>query len=196
MNDLPKSSEDYRSLAGKLVRFLHEEIGNTDTRTGWTKRNIEVLQRFADRERLVSSPDKRNGKDEKQFLWDFVAYKANRGLVLVAESEWANKTKDREAFQHDFEKLLYVRSPVKLMICWAKSKEKAEKLRGWVSELMRPSGRGCTCSEFSPGEIFLLYCTCSRECEFAYWLQINGQPGHLAVTNERFASVPMEWVLR
>lgn len=188
--DFPKSAEQNRKLAEELVAFLRKKIGNTNSRTGWTSRNICLLQQFADKKGLGSFPDKRGGKAEKQFLWDYVAYASGRGLVIVAESEHDNKVKDRAAFQHDFEKLLYVRSPVKLMLCWAKNKGKAEELYGWVSEFMRPVSGNPTCTEFSPAEVFVLYCTCSDKQDFVYWLQIQGQPMHRAIENEVFVSMP------
>jgi hypothetical protein len=156
--------------------------------------NIDLLQRFADQRHFDSSPDRRDGKNEKQFLWDYVAYDKGRGLAIVAESEHDNRTENKKEFQHDFEKLLYVRSPVKLMPCWAKTKEKAEEILSWVSECLEPPGEASTCTEFSPSEVFILYCTCSTAQRFVYWLQIHGEPVHRAIKDETFSPVPREWV--
>jgi hypothetical protein len=191
MTNFPISTrEEYRNLAKKLIDFLRDNIGNTNERKGWTKRNICLLQRFADREGFDSFPDRRGGKNEKQFLWDYVSYARYRGLVIVAESEHDNKTKDKMVFQHDFEKLLYVRSPVKLMLCWAKSEEKASEILAWVKECMERPSKEPTCTEFSPAEVFILYCTCSDKQDFVYWLQIEGEPMHRPICNEEFEQMP------
>jgi hypothetical protein len=182
--------EEYRDFAKDLVDFLREHIGNTNERKGWTKRNICLLQRFADKNGFTSFPDKRGGKTERQFLWDYVAYSPYRGLVIVAESEHDNRTKDKKVFQHDFEKLLYVRSPVKLMLCWAKTKKKAEQILSWVGACMKPPSQKPTCTEFSPAEVFILYCTCSDKQDFVYWLQIDGKPMHRAIKDEVFTQIP------
>lgn len=183
----------YRKLAKDLVGFLRERIGNTNERTGWTKRNIRLLQEFADREGFDSFPDRRGENTEKQFLWDYVAYAKYRGLVIVAESEYNNKAKNKTEFQHDFEKLLYVRSPVKLMLCWAKNEGKASEILAWVKECMERS-KEPTCTEFSPAEVFILYCTCSDKQDFVYWLQIDGKPMHREIRNEKFERIPFEKV--
>ncbi|MGA3009104.1 MAG: hypothetical protein ABSD72_02470 [Terracidiphilus sp.] len=193
MANFPISSRrEYRNLAERLVRFLRERIGNTNKRKGWTKRNIRLLQLFADREGFASFPDKRGAKNEKQFLWDYVAYAKYRGLVIVAESEHDNRTKKKAEFKHDFEKLLYVRSPVKLMMCWAKSKKKADEILSWVKECMEPQRKKTTCTEFSPAEVFVLFCTCSAKLDFVYWLQIGGKPMHRAIKDEEFTVLPRE----
>jgi hypothetical protein len=189
MENFPTSSQECRNLAKKLIDFLRERIGNTNERRGWTKRNICLLQRFADQEGFASFPDRREGRAEKQFLWDYVAYAEGRGLVLVAESEHDNGTKDKEEFQRDFEKLLYVRSPLKLMLCWAKSVEKAREILSWVKRCMEPPSNEPTCTEFSPAEVFILFCTCSDKQDFVYQLQIGGEPMHRPISGEDFEPV-------
>jgi hypothetical protein len=192
MANFPASAQEYRNLAKKLIHFLRREIGNTSERKGWTKRNIRLLQRFADREGFASFPDKRGGLSEKQFLWDYVAYAKGRGLAIVAESEHDNRIKKKKEFQHDFEKLLYVRSPLKLMLCWAKSEKKADEILSWVKECMEPPSKEPTCTEFSPAEVFILYCTCSNKQDFVYQLQIGHEPMHRPIGNEEFEPIPRE----
>jgi len=191
MTNFPTSCRlEYRKLGKDLVDFLRNNIGNTNERTGWTKRNIRLLQEFADERSFDSFPDRRGGKNEKQFLWDYVAYAKHRGLVIVAESEYDNKTKNKEEFTRDFEKLLYARSPVKLMLCWAKNEEKASEILAWVKECMERPSKESTSTEFSPAEVFILYCTCSDKQDFVYWLQIDGEPMHREICNEKFERIP------
>jgi len=107
----------------------------------------------------------------------------------VAESEHDNRTKVKEEFKHDFEKLLYVRSPLKLMLCWAKSLEKANEILTWVKECMEPPSKEPICTEFSPAEIFILFCTCSNKQDFVYQLQIGGDPMHRPIEKEDFIPI-------
>jgi hypothetical protein len=188
MREFPNSAHDIKALAKELVQFLRDNIKNTKTRKEWSDQNFRLLRKFSETHELASSPDKDTG--EKEFLWDFVGYLQSRGLVIVAESEHDNKTKDRKEFQHDFEKLLYVRSPVKLMLCWAKNINKAEEILTWVKECMPSPDKEPTCTEFSPGEVFILYCTCSDKQDFVYWMQINGEPMHRAIEDEKFTPIP------
>jgi hypothetical protein len=55
--------------------------------------------------------------------------------LIAAESEFDKKRKEIE---HDFEKLLYVRSPIKLMMRRMKSEADAEEISLWLEDLGSP----------------------------------------------------------
>jgi len=78
----------------------------------WTCQNISLLEEFFRKLGLAcffsGSPD------GPEFLWDFVGYIKERGILVAAESEFSAKHDD---IAYDFDKLLYGRSPLKLMIC-------------------------------------------------------------------------------
>ena len=64
-----------------------------------------------------------------------------------------------------FEKLLYVRSPLKLMICRASHSSDAEKQANYIRDCVQEFMQN-TCTWYTPGEVYLLYCV--------YWSGKNG----------------------
>lgn len=116
-------------LAKELVGFLKSGIRNTHERVEWTQRNLRLLTEFAqamEAESFPSPPGTPLHLRRSQFLWDFIAYRPKMGILLAAESEHQN---DLGSILDDFEKLFYVRSPVKLMMCRVRSEEEAIAVR-------------------------------------------------------------------
>jgi hypothetical protein len=174
------SSAEALLLAKELIDSLHAGIKNTQVRPEWTDQNLELLRTFAKEHGAESYPSDPNmpGRDA-QFLWDFIAYKQGEGILLAAESEHDN-TKSEIA--RDFEKLLYVRSPVKLMLCrldhrhpsFDNAKAEAHDIKREMESCMRRS-----CDWYTPGEVFVLYCVWWAESgganrDIAFLLQIGG----------------------
>ena len=124
---------------------------------------------------------------KSQFLWDYIAHRPE-GILIAAESEFDQNAK---GLQHDFEKLLYVRSPIKLMVTRVKSAAEAEQQR---LDLRSYMDRCCTA--YSPGEVFILYCVWWSEGEInrdlAYLLQVPGEPCHRTVDGKSFEALRAE----
>ena len=139
-----------------------------------------MLRAFANEQEAESYPSDPNAPSrEGQFLWDFIAYKSGQGILLAAESEHDNKKRE---IARDFEKLLYVRSPVKLMLCrldhrhrsFDDAKAEANEIKNEMESCMRRS-----CDWYTPGEVFVLYCVWWAEPgganrDVAFLLQIEG----------------------
>jgi hypothetical protein len=183
VRDFPNSANDVRQLALELVDFLKKNIRNTLKRPEWGDQNFDLLQRFFGKgeEGLGLDCFSRNSKNE--FRWDFVAYIEGRGLLLVAESEWDNRQTELEK---DFDRLLYLRSPLKLFMCRIRNPEEAEKIRLSLNNLIRSN-----CAHYSPGEIFIVYCVWWAEenggnRDIAYALQIGGEPNYRLIGDEQF----------
>ena len=182
MQDFPNSADEIRTLAMDLVKFLKSGIKDTHGEQDWTDQNIHLLQTFSANNGAASFP----GDGGKQFLWDFISYAKDRGILLAAESEW--KTEPHEV-NHDFEKLLYVRSPLKLMLCRVRNEDDAEGVSSRLSQFARS-----TCSEFSPSEVFIIYCVwfadrLGKNQDRVYSLQISGEPCHAPMGSVDFQPV-------
>jgi len=182
MLEFPNSAEQVRESAHVLVKFLRESIKDTHDRQGWSYQNFKLLGEFSEKYGATSYPS----DNENEFMWDFVAYMAKTGILLAAESEWSTVLNEVD---YDFEKLLYVRSPLKLFLCRVRTEEEAETLRSRLSEVART-----TCSGFSPSEVFILYCVWwadgdGNNRDRAYILQIPGEPMHVPIGSADFQSV-------
>jgi hypothetical protein len=182
MPDFPDTAAKVRRLALGLVQFLKTNIEDTHDRRDWTERNLELLRRFAADYDAASFPSEDGG----EFLWDFIAYVKERGILLAAESE---HDKNPGGIDHDFEKLLYVGSPLKLMMCRMKSEADAESIRQRLYAFMKS-----TCCEYSTGEAYILYCVWwaghyEHNRDRAFILQIPGEPTHVAMGDVEFQAV-------
>lgn len=185
------SAHDALELADQLVRFLKSRIRDTHHQGEWSQRNFALLREFAQQSEInaecyPSAKDVPPEQRAKQFLWDFIAYKPKTGIVLAVESEHGD---DKNSVLEDFEKLLYVRSPVKLMMCRVGGEEGALKIKDWAQEFMEQ-----TCTWYSPGEVFVLYCVWwsglgQENRDFAYRLQIGGEFDYRGISTERFEAV-------
>ncbi len=181
--------EQSNELTNCLVKVLRAGIENTIRRDEWTQRNLSLLREFARQQVAQSYPSERNGPAEekaRQFLWDFIAYLEGKGVLLAAETEFDDH---KHELLRDFEKLLYVRSPLKLMMCRVDGEVEANQIKSWLKEFMI-----ATCSWFSPGEVFILYCVYWAEPaganrDFVYAIRLNGDLNYIAVTTEEFEPV-------
>ncbi len=179
------------TLGLDLVRFLKERIKNTRRRTEWSERNFKLLRQFAKSKRAKSYPARTGSQPKsraKQFLWDFIADLDGQGILLAAESEYII---DDHAIKEDFQKLLYVRSPVKLMMCRVKSQQNADVIKDSLNEFISDA-----CSWLSPGEVYVLYCVWwagadGQNRDIAYTLQCKGELNYVGITTEKFQSCAM-----
>lgn len=180
------SAEAALDLANELVVFLRRKFRDTHRQREWTQRNIRFLRQFARKKKVQSFPSaegKTGKRRAKQFLWDYIAHQYGNGIVIAAESEHKN---DKHSILYDFDKLLYVRSPVKLMMCRVRSEREALKIRRWAQRFMENK-----CKWYSPSEVFVLYCVWwsghgHDNRDFAYFLQIKGECNYCGITTERF----------
>lgn len=193
---MPFSSNDALSLATRLIDVLRTGIKNTQFRPEWTGQNMSLLCAFAHDQDAESYPSDPNQPGEKdgQFLWDFIAYKPGHGILLAAESEHDNRKRE---IARDFEKLLYVRSPVKLMLCRLNRRHnshddaeaEAMEIKSEMESCMRRS-----CNWYTPGEVFVLYCVWwaapdGANRDIAFLLQIKGDLQYAALGAAEFTVV-------
>jgi hypothetical protein len=189
-NGLGLTAEKIRAIASDLVDHLRVELTDTSDRRGWTDKNIYALQSFnPEGFALECSPwSASDGSDARgEFLWDFTSNVKGTGLLIAVESEWRNEI---DEIRRDFKKLLYVRSPIKLMICRVDEK----KVFGACicDELFKCMKDEC--SEFVPGELFIIYCRKwsnddGSNGDIVFQLQIEGEPVHRCITAETFAAL-------
>jgi len=143
---------NYAKTANLLIEHLRESLGDPSTRRDWTHCNLDVLRSFTlEGLTLTHYPLKDNRKRSNltgQFLWDHMSC-TEEDVILIAESEWLSSF---DEIRHDFEKLLYTRCPIKLMMC-GKWKLEPAKLAARLSEY----AQSCS-SNYGPGEVFILYC--------------------------------------
>ena len=71
-----------------------------------------------------------------EWLYDLIIYSSNKGyfdeVYLVCESEWAL---DFDAIKHDFEKLLFARSKVRLLVYQASQENYEEYKNDFIEEI-------------------------------------------------------------
>jgi hypothetical protein len=186
MLDFPKTANAVRALAEELVSFLKNEIRDTKTQFEWTYQNIRLLDRYYRNQGLACSFT--GSPDGPEFLWDFIGYVKEQGNLITVESEWETGHED---IAYDFEKLLYGRSPLKLMMCrldtkfYGEAEKEAERIRSILEEHLKSN-----CKQYSSGEIFIIYCVCwadknGNNQDFAYALQIEGEPNHKNVGGDQ-----------
>ena len=101
---------------------------------------------------------------------------------MAAESEQAVHTStDVQALKHDFEKLLYVYSPIRILITKAKDLQHAEELADTLAEY----ADGC-CLTFNPGASFILHFGLYNGAgNVSYHWQSAGEPN--ALRSEKIA---------
>lgn len=179
------SREGAFNLSSELVRHLKQGIHDTHGQAEWNQRNFALLRQFAAKNKANSYPSPE--LKDPQFLWGFIAHQPQKGILLAAESEHDNH---KERILEDFEKLLYVRSPLKLMICRVNHPEDAEtqanEIRDCVQEAMQKR-----CIWYTPGEVYILYCVCwagasGENRDYAFRLQVNGELEYARLTSELF----------
>jgi hypothetical protein len=185
-NGFGYSADEILTLGKALVDHLRKGIVDTQGQSYWSGANFESLRAFKYGNLDIEYYPSGVGKDRKaEFLFDLIAYVPGKGILIAAESEWINR--HIEEIQHDFEKLLYVRSPIELMLCRIDGdKVTAEETKSQLSRHMQKC-----CSEFSPGELFIIYCVGWKGSEISrsdvtYQLQIEGEPMHRGLDGEEF----------
>ena len=96
-----------------------------------------------------------------------------RGILLAAESEQeAHNAETVTALKHDFEKLLYVYAPLRVLVCKARNDDEAAQL---VADL-KAYALGC-CQTFNPGAVFLIHIPLwSKQGTLNYVWQSDGNP--------------------
>lgn len=173
-------------LGTRLVEHLKLNLPDTPRRSAWTEANLDVLASFPvfESPEISCYPAGEDKNRRSQFLFDFIAYSQAKGILLAAESEWLNE--NISDIKHDFEKLLYVRSPLKLMICRVSSDDEADEICRELSAYMHEC-----CAEFSPAELFIIYCvqwkgSKDQRGDISYALQVSGTPVHRSLTTEAF----------
>jgi hypothetical protein len=157
MGKLIHTSESYLETAEALIRHLRGQLKNTTRQKEWTDGNLDALRSFDFKGYKVTNyptPARDVPADRKmEFLWDFIAYASGFGILLAAESEWKDLSSDPTGLRHDFEKLLYVKSPLKLMMCRRNNKNSGVSIAKDLSKYAHG-----VCSNYSSGEVFILYC--------------------------------------
>jgi hypothetical protein len=189
------SSKAIRSEAERLVRYLRSQFTGDESGPAWTQRNFSALREYLPNNlELQDFPSqiKPDGtKERNEFLWDFIAYREGEGVFLVVESEQQtqnNKSGHRVNLKHDFEKLLYVRAPLKLMLCKTKNPGTAEELKDDLGKFASSA-----CQHFDPGSILILYCRTSiGEEDIAFIWQSPNEPTPL--TSEPLAFIKLETI--
>lgn len=104
-----------RTLAEDLTHLYAAQIGSRvkprDTQQRWTRATKEILVAFAASRGWKSIC---TAVRNHEFLLDFIAVDPNTSDVqLAVESQWG----PAGAVVHDFRKLLYIKSDVKILIC-------------------------------------------------------------------------------
>lgn len=191
MTQFPTSAFAIREFADNLVNFLSTNLKHTKSETGeqWTSENFRCLDQFFQQDVTTyhkGKVDEKLQKRDGEFLWDFTAFLEKQRLLLAAESERKDHGTELE---RDFDKLLYAKAPVKLFMCWAERSNVAEKIRGNLQNFMHTNR-----AEFSPGEVFVLYCLCLPDIDghnqdIAYRLQIAGEPCHSEINSAPFHQI-------
>jgi hypothetical protein len=187
ISEFPKSAEETKTLAIEVAEHLQSVLADTSDRATWSLKNFQALASFrwngGPLEMFPPHPDSRKGA----FLWDFIAYAPGKGILIAAESEW---DRDLKGLQHDFEKLLYVRSPVKVFIFWTvKEMGSSESVVQSLYHYMKD----CV-DDYSPAEVFILYCRtwedrAGKNCDHAWILQIDGDPSHKKLGEAQFKKI-------
>jgi hypothetical protein len=93
----------------------------------------------------------RGHKKNKEFLLDYLWWQKGKGTLLAVESEISDKS--RRGMQHDFEKLLYWKSPLKLFIVRPGKKTDANNIKEVLNDYYRSDLR----VPLLPGETYLLF---------------------------------------
>jgi hypothetical protein len=191
LSDFPEAAHEVNRLALELASHLKGGIRDTQTQIAWTLQNISLLEKFFHPRGVDCSFH--GSTTGGEFLWDFIGYIKERGILIVAESEFLT---DHGEIRKDFDKLLYSSSPIKLMICridkkfrtQAGAKEEAERVRSDLQIDIAGS-----CAYYPPGSVFILYCVWwaddGKNSDFPFILQIDGEPCYRSATEKRFEPI-------
>jgi hypothetical protein len=109
------TAAEIRRCADELIAALSDLPDATGD--AWTQENFRRLDAFARLKNPTLTSYYRKHFEKTEFLWDFIAAAPEVGIFLAAESEQAVADESQvTALKHDFEKLLYVYSPIRILI--------------------------------------------------------------------------------
>lgn len=157
-----------------------------DTGGAWTEQVFEQLREFCVHDLQLQRTEcfhKNHPDGQNEFVWDFIAVRRNTGILLAAESEQATrKAGEVTDLKHDFEKLLYVFAPLRVLICKAVD---GEHLKSLIEALIAYAD-GC-CTNFNPGAAFLLHFRLpgGKDSRTYIW-QSKGYPNQLSIESLKF----------
>ena len=187
----PKTGKDTRDLAMQLVKFLRTHIEDTRGRDEWTKQSLDALRAFCKDATLhpytLKSFPPEGSYLKGAFLWDYVAYQQNTGILITAESEW---DEHRNKLEEDFDKLLYAQSRIKLFMFRTERDDSAiDEIVAHLTHHMK------SCTEYSPSEVYILYCrrwkdVAGKRGDLAWLRQIAGDPAYRNVSGTGFVKIP------
>jgi hypothetical protein len=198
------SSSECKEFALALVNFIQNYPRAPKGRPHWTRGNLKALHDFVESEYVQARfPNAVHYLDRKydfvrvrhgEFMkFDYSAYVpgvvasgetiVGKGFLIFAESEYNKST---TSIEPDFEKLLYVRAPCKVMICWPKHVKDADEIVDRLSKYADDN-----CNQFAPGEVYVLYFSNwgSNMEEAAYYWQAPGNPSEQCVLPFRFEPI-------
>lgn len=111
-------------LAALLIERVRRDCANNMSNTAWTRAIKTALAERGQVLGLLVSPDPVSGQGE--YLLDMIwqLQPPCRDILLAVESEWGSCGDVLD----DFEKLLHVKSPLKLMVSWLQGRYSAQFL--------------------------------------------------------------------
>lgn len=187
------SAKEIASIGSDLIDHLRVELRDTAGRMDWTKRNLDALRAFKPKRfKVVCSPsggtaDEVDGSRGEFLTLDFIADVEHKGILIAAESEWHNTPARR--IVEDFEKLIYIRSPIKVMLCRVNNTVSSGDVIRSIFDSMKT-----ICAEFSPGELYIVYCRKwsngdSTNGDEVFCLQVGGEPANGSIKSKAFERV-------
>ena len=160
--DVEKLLPKIREGLEEAFEILQKEAnGNGD----WTRGVLNAMNRLAEKlsddlgKGIQVCPNKMSPKGAGEWLLDLIWYRMTdddehlREIVLAMESEWSHYTWD---VKYDFEKLLVVRAPIKILI--------AEKYHGDVLSMVEGELKSYADSGIGETYLIALY----KDGEFSY----------------------------
>src|SRR5438067_1607209 len=132
----------------KPIDVFLDEVANsipaeakTDEPKEWTRAVKQVLCRMASEVYEPYACTEWKGKKLHEFLLDAIWYEKSpgMGILLAVESEWGvdSRSGPRESqIIDDFEKLMVIKAPVKLMIYESKDKEQNDLIMKRIAEYL------------------------------------------------------------
>lgn len=179
-----ETAADIRRCADELIEALRDLPDVTGD--AWTLENFRRLDAFTREKNPTLTSYHRKHPENAEFLWDFIAVAPQVGVFLAAESEQESVSEEQvRLLKHDFEKLLYVYSPIRVLITKASDPNHAAKLAGDLTSY----AQGC-CLAFNPGAVFILhFCLWNGAGNISYLWQSSGEPAKPKMESIRFEVV-------
>jgi len=144
-------------LAKRIVGYVRSQNPDENNCRGWTNSVKAALRDIGHELNFEVYPEPQGG----EFLLDVIWYSEAGGIELAAESEWHTKPAEVLA---DFQKLVYVKSPVKVMIYWVESHARGgERVLGEMVGYMEKYNKHLAGEEY-------LFVAFGRRCDDrCYW---------------------------